>query len=186
MHVILLKHLLKFGAARSAVAAVEFALVLPLLLTLYLGSLELSQLITVDRRVQTVTGTVGDLVSQRKDTISCSQLSDYFRAAQAIMADVPTTALMQTVTEIFVSTAGAATVKWSTAGPNGGTLQTVNGSYALDAGMAAISGGSYVIVSESWYAYTPLLGLFFKTAIPLYRKNFFVTRYASKIDYVAC
>jgi Flp pilus assembly protein TadG len=172
----------QFLAASDAVAAVEFALVLPLLLTLYLGSLELSQLITVDRRVQTVTGTVGDLVSQQKNAIACTTLTDFFNASRAILAGLPTTSLQQTVSEIYVDTNGVAKVVWSKPGPNAGPLQTVNSTYPLDPGMDAISHLSYVIVSETWYPYTPLLGLFFRNNIQLYRKNFYVTRYGTTIQ----
>jgi Flp pilus assembly protein TadG len=176
----------RFFRANEAVAAVEFALILPLLLTLYLGSLELSQLITVDRRVQTVTGTVGDLVSQQKNGISCATLTDFFDASRTIMADLPTTSLQQTVTEIYVDANGVAKVMWSKPGPNPGPLQTVNATYVLDPGMDAISHLSYVIVSETWYPYTPLLGLFFHSNIQLYRKNFYVTRYGASIATTAC
>ncbi|MDB5561662.1 MAG: hypothetical protein JWN11_1080 [Hyphomicrobiales bacterium] len=173
----------KFVQARDAVAAIEFALVVPILITLYLGSIELSQLITVDRRVQTANGTVGDLVSQRKGSITCAQLGQYFQASQAILAELPTTTLKQTVTEVSVDAAGVGTVLWSQAGPNGGTTQITNQTYNLDPGMAGISQSSFVIVSESWYPYKPLLGLFFTSDIPLYRKNYFVSRYAANIAY---
>ena len=54
------QRLRRFGAAREAVAAVEFALILPVMLTMYVGSIELSQAFSMDQRVITIAGTTGD------------------------------------------------------------------------------------------------------------------------------
>ena len=45
------------------VSAVEFALLLPLMLTLYLGAVEVSQGIRADRKVTLTARTIVDLVS---------------------------------------------------------------------------------------------------------------------------
>ena len=49
---------------RPAQAMVEFALVMPLMLTLYIGSMEVSQGIAADRKVTLMARTVADLASQ--------------------------------------------------------------------------------------------------------------------------
>ena len=46
------------------VSAVEFAMLLPLMLTLYLGAVEVSQGIGADRKVTLTARTIADLVSQ--------------------------------------------------------------------------------------------------------------------------
>ena len=177
----------RFPGAREAVAAVEFALVMPLLLMLYLGSLELSQLINIDQRVTNIAGTVGDLVSRTNGTIAAATLTDYFKAATAIISPFPTTGLTQVVTLVKVdASTSVATVVWSQA-YNGGTAKIVNSVYgpaALPTAITSISKGSYVVVSEANYPYLPLLGLFFKSTFNLYHQNFYAPRYASKICYV--
>lgn len=168
----------------EGVAAVEFALLLPFMLLLYVGSLELSQLIVVDRRVGTITGTVGDLVSRVDGTISNSMLTDYFKVAEKIITPFPTVELKQVVTCLEVSSSGVVTVKWSKP-YNGATAHAKGDNYALPTEMINVaksaSKATYVIVSETAYAYTPLLGIVFDQPIRMYRENFYLPRYGEYI-----
>lgn len=173
--------------AQEAVAAVEFAMIMPLLLTLYLGSLELSQLITTDQRITNIAGTVGDLVSRSNGEVTAASLTDYFTAATAIISPLPTTGLTQVVTEYSINAStGKATVIWSQP-YNGGTAKLAgtvyNANTVVPVSMTNISKGSWVIASEAKYPYVPLLGLFFKTSFTLYHQNFYAPRYAAIICY---
>ncbi len=51
-----------FGAARGGIAAVEFALILPVMLVLYLGGIEISQEVSVARLTSLTASTVANLV----------------------------------------------------------------------------------------------------------------------------
>ena len=62
----MLRRLRQFRADVRAVAAVEFALVLPLLIGLYLGSIEAASLYSTDHKVATVASTMADLVSRQR------------------------------------------------------------------------------------------------------------------------
>ena len=178
--------LVRFGRSREATAAIEFAAVVPVMLLMYLGSLELSSAIGVDQRVTNVAGTVGDLVAREKSEVSATDLADYFQAATAIMQPYPTTTLQQVVSLVYVSSTGVTTVKWSQA-YNGGTPKTLNQPYpsthAIPAAMLNISHNNYVIVSEASYTYKPLLGWFFKSSFDLYHQNFYLPRFAAIICY---
>jgi Flp pilus assembly protein TadG len=48
----------------QGVSAIEFALLLPLMVSLYLGAVEMSQGIAADRKVTLTARSIGDLVSQ--------------------------------------------------------------------------------------------------------------------------
>jgi Flp pilus assembly protein TadG len=170
----------RFRAEQRAVAAVEFALTVPLLLLLYVGSTELSEAITVDRHLTTVSGTTGDLVAQAKSTLSRSLLNDYFVASQKIMLPFSSTPLKQVISCISVDANGVTKVLWSEVF-NGGTARVVNATYPLPTEMIAISKGSYVIVSEASYIYTPIVGTVFTANIPLYHENFYLPRFGDKI-----
>src|SRR5690606_26993438 len=73
------RRLRRFSHDRRGAAAVEFALVVPLLLLLYLGTVEASALYTVDRRIVTISGTMGDLVARVNGSISQATLDDFFQ-----------------------------------------------------------------------------------------------------------
>jgi len=181
----------RFGHAREAVAAVEFALVMPVMLTLYLGSIELSSLINVDQRITTIAGTVGDLVARENGEIDAATMSEYFQAATSVISPFTTTGLGQVVSVVYVNSSGVTKVLWSQA-TGGATARTVSqafpGPHTIPTSMINITKGTtapYIIVSEASYSYKPLLGLFFKTAFPLYHQSFYLPRYAAMICYNA-
>jgi Flp pilus assembly protein TadG len=176
----------KFPAAQGAVAAVEFALIVPLLLFLYIGSNELSEAISADRRVTLVSSTIGDLVARANGTLLQADLNDYFIAADNILFPLPIGPLEQIITSVSVDPKGVVTVVWSKR-RDGSDGHTVGSSYELPAAMIDAAANpaaptiSYVIVSEASYPYEPLAGLIFKAAVPLYHRSFFIPRFGGKI-----
>lgn len=169
----------RFGKDNKAAAAVEFALILPFLLLLFLGSIEASSLITVDRRVNVVSGTVGDLVSRSIGSINLATLTDYFRASEGIIFPYATSALKQRVSLVQVTSGGVATVVWS-CGYNGQAARTAGDPYTLPANTNVIarppSGSGYVVASESFYSYLPVFGIVFQNVFNLYRESFYLPR----------
>lgn len=178
--------LARFAAERAGVAAVEFALVVPIMLVVYLGTTEASALITMDRKVQSVAGALGDLVARENATISGATLQDYFQASSGIMSPYMPTGLKQIVTSVQVMADGTTSVAWSRPYTTGdadvvATGHEVGKPYALPADMTDIAKGSYVIVSEASYSYKPLFGLVFDQAIDLYRESFYMPRFGEPI-----
>jgi len=174
-----------FRNGESGVAAVEFALILPIMLMLYIGMVEGSALISMDRKVQTVSGAVGDLVARSNGTLSTSTLDNYVKIAGGIMTPYPSDQLVQIVTQVKVDTAGKATVDWSRRYVGEAAQTTgahVKGAvFALPAEVVAIATGEYVIVTESGLAYSPLYGIVFDSTVNLYRENFFMPRFREQI-----
>ncbi|MFK4810776.1 TadE/TadG family type IV pilus assembly protein [Devosia sp. ZW T5_3] len=185
----MLKRLLRrFAKAQGGVAAVEFALVVPFMLMVYLGTTEAGALITMDRKVQSVAGAVGDLVARENGTISGATLQDYFQASSGIMTPYTTTNIKQIVTSVKVKVDGTTEVAWSREYLNGvmsvGTTYPQNQPYGRASDMASmtdIAKGSYVIVSEASYSYKPLYGFVFDQAVNLYRQSFYVPRFGEPI-----
>ncbi|WP_375450144.1 TadE/TadG family type IV pilus assembly protein [uncultured Devosia sp.] len=171
----------RFRHDATGVAAVEFALILPIMLLLYIGAVEASSLISMDRRVQTIAGTMGDLVARANGKISACEIKDYFQAASGIMAPYPVGDTKQIVTSVFVKPNGTTEIAWSKAA-GGATPHVAGQTYPLPAEMKAISLNTYVIVSEATYDYLPITGFIYEEAIQLRRENFFLTRFEGAID----
>jgi Flp pilus assembly protein TadG len=74
----------RFRSDKRGVSAVEFALILPVMLLLYAGTVEISEALSVDRKVNQLSATVGDLVAQRM-TMNTTEINNIFDAATAIM-----------------------------------------------------------------------------------------------------
>jgi Flp pilus assembly protein TadG len=174
--------------AEGGSAAVEFALILPVMLLVYIGTLEGSMLITMDRKVQSVAGAVGDLVARADEQVTAAQMQDYFRAASGIMTPYSPDSVRQVVTAVEVRADGSTRVVWTRQYQNGTysgtTPHTVNATFPLPAEMINIALGRMVIASEATYNYTPLLGVIFNTPVDLYRSSFFMPRFGGDIDLV--
>lgn len=181
----LLVRLRQLPLAEDAVAAVEFALILPIMLLLYVGSVEASALISMDRRVQSVAGAVGDLVARSDGTIPTATLRDYFRAAGSIMTPYPPATLRQVVTLVRVLPNGTTSVVWSRQYVNGtysvNTDHPVNSAYTLPAEMVTIARGKFVVAAKGTYSYLPLYGIVFDRPVELVRENFFMPRFGGSI-----
>ena len=55
--------LCRFMGDRRGVSAVEFALIAPIMVAMYLGAAELTQVLTLDRKVTSAANAVADLVA---------------------------------------------------------------------------------------------------------------------------
>ncbi len=172
----------RFANGEHAVAAVEFALILPVMLTLYIGSVELSSAISVDQRVATVSGSLGDLVARADGVIAKSQVDDYFLAASATMAPYDDATVQQIVTCVKLDADGNGTVVWSLAA-NGATQHGVDSIYTVPEELQALAANDYVIVAEASMSYAPMFGYFFDTNFDLYHEYFFLPRFGEAIAY---
>lgn len=127
----------RFGRDRSGVGAVEFALIAPLLLILYITAFEVTVGLSVAKRATRTAGAVADLTTQA-DTVDTTSLATMKDVATAIFAPYSATSLSLQVTGIAVDAAGKATVKWSWA-QNGTAPYKKNATFALPSTIATPS-----------------------------------------------
>lgn len=135
------------------VSAVEFAMLLPLMLSLYLGSVEVSQGIGADRKVTLTARTICDLVSQ-VSSIGNGDMTNALNASSAVMAPFPTSNLQVTVSSVKIDAAGKATVDWSDS--LNGTARTTGSTVTLPAALNVAN--TSLIWSEVQYTYKPVIG----------------------------
>ncbi len=138
---------------RSGVSAVEFALILPLMLALYIGGIQVSEALSINRKVSHVTSTLADLVTQSK-SLTNSDISNIFDASSSVMAPYSVTSLQITVSEIYIDKDGKATVQWSDA--RNATAPAKGSTVTLPAAVAVAD--SYVVLAVAHYPYTPSIG----------------------------
>lgn len=135
------------------VSAVEFALILPIMITMYIGAVEFSHALTVDRRVTAVASSASDLVAQTED-VDANSLQDIFTAATSIMLPYSSTPISIVLTSVEADSDNDTTVGWSCA--HSGTPHASGSAYALPTGLTQPF--SSVIVAEVSYAYQPPIG----------------------------
>jgi Flp pilus assembly protein TadG len=174
----------RFEREERGVAAVEFALIMPFLLALYFGSMEAAALFTADKRVNSISATIGDLVSQwdpDDGNLPASTMTDYLSASTGIMTPYATTGLKIVVSLIEVKSDGTTKVLWSKANA-AGTARTVNTAYTpliTTSQMNQVSRGGCVVAAETTYSYKPLLGAVFTNALNLSHTNYFLPRFGA-------
>jgi Flp pilus assembly protein TadG len=139
---------------QRGVSAVEFALILPTMIVLYLGIAEVGNAITVYRRVSEVASTAADLTAQVK-TVSTADLGDIVSAAGAILSPYSTQPLKIVLSSVVADQNNNGKVAWSYS--NKGAGRAANSAYPVPAGLTEAN--SSVIVAEVTYSYTPLVDL---------------------------
>jgi Flp pilus assembly protein TadG len=146
------------------VAATEFVMIVPLMLTMFFGVVEFSSGVAVDRKVTLVARTLSDLTSQ-STTVTDTDLSNFFAASVGILAPYSATPTQSTITELYVDpTTLKARVQWSKASTFNSSGSVVLGTSShspsdivtIPAALAV--GGTYLIWSEVSYKYVPAIG----------------------------
>src|SRR3954452_24099121 len=97
---------------QSGVSAVEFAMLLPLMITLYLGTVEISQGVSIDRKVTLTTRTVADLSSQAS-SIAAADMTNIFNASTSVIQPCDWTKLKLVVSQITIDVNSSAKIAWS-------------------------------------------------------------------------
>lgn len=161
----------KAGFARDqrGVSAVEFALVAPVMIGLYFGCVEVSDAISVDRKVSLAAAALANLSSQTT-TISATEMNNIFDASSAIVAPYDVGKMKMTITCISIDANKNATVKWSET--RNGTVKS--GNVTLPVALQVAS--SQIILAEASYDYQPTVGYTITGTINLTDKMYMTPR----------
>jgi Flp pilus assembly protein TadG len=149
----LARHLRGLIRDQRGVSAVEFAMLLPLMVTLYLGAVEISQGVGIDRKVTLTTRTVADLASQ-VSSINNADMTNLLNASASVIVPYDTTKLKVTVSEITIDSNGTAKIVWSDT--LNGTKRTVGSTVTLPTALNVAN--TSLIWSEVSYSYKPTIG----------------------------
>jgi Flp pilus assembly protein TadG len=144
---------LSFANDRRGVSAVEFAIIAPLMVSLYLGGVEVSDAVAASRKTTIVARTVADLVAQDSKLTNAGK-DDVMNAAKLVATPYGNANLGITVSSIKIDNAGIAKVEWSDT--KDGIALTVGSTVTLDAALAVPN--TWLILGEATYNYIPTFG----------------------------
>lgn len=171
-----------FARDRDGVSAVEFALLAPLTITLYLGCVEISDGVAADRKVTLVAGAFANLTSQSQ-TISVDGMSNILNASAAVIKPYSVGNLTATISCLQIDAEGKATVAWSAT--LNGTARAAGSAATIPATLATPS--SSLVWSEVTYAYTPIVGYTITGTLVLSDQMFMSPRQTAPVyDSKAC
>jgi Flp pilus assembly protein TadG len=141
----------RFVRNRRGVAAIEFAILLPVMMVLYMGAVDLGQGVMADRKTTALTRALADLSGQAT-LLSTAEISNVFDAANMVMSPFNSPAAAMSIVHIVIDDKSVARVCWSeqrnSSAPARGTTITI----PTDLRVANTS----LIMARASYTYTPL------------------------------
>jgi len=164
----MLRTLAKIRKARSGMAAVEFALILPVMLALVFGSIEVTNLLICKTDVTNTASTAADLIAQETQ-ISNTDMNNVFSALSALVFPFPSSNTQVIITSIIDDGHGGGKVAWSDG--YHAIPHTVGAPMTVPTGL--ITTGGSVILSEVTYPYTATSS--YLVHIPFTMQNSFYT-----------
>ena len=175
----------RFRGDCRGLAAVEFALIVPLMLTIVFGTIEITNGVAVNRKVDLVSRTLSDLTS-RATAVSSTDVTSFFTVGGAIMQTYPSAPLLATITEVYIDpTTVTGKVQWS----QGSAVRAANTTVTVPAGLISkdtsgnVVPNQYLILSEVSYTYTPAVGYVMRTGVNLSASNFTRPRQSNSVTY---
>jgi len=159
----------RFVASTRGVAAIEFAMILPVLCVLFLASFDGGRAIATYMKVRSATYALAAITNQYT-TIASTDMAAILGATSQIMAPYNSATPAVKVSQITISNTGTAKIEWSAAA--GTTARAVGSAMTLPSALSV--NGSYLIFAEVSYTYTPMFGYFGSGGIT-FSDNLYVT-----------
>ena len=163
---ILLQNIRCFVDSRRAVAAVEFAMIMPVLLLLFLGTFDAQNAICIYAKIRSATYALAAITNQYGSTgtsvISTTTMTGITSAATAILAPYSSTPAIVVISQIKATSNSVAVVSWSYS-PTAGQALTPGAAFtSLPTNFATDTCNNtypcYAIYGQVTYAFTPMFG----------------------------
>jgi Flp pilus assembly protein TadG len=169
----------RFAASTQGMAAIEFAMILPVLMVLFLGTLDGGRAIAIYMKVRSATYAL-DAITNQYTTVQASDMTGIMGAITQMMQPYSSTPAIIKISQVKVSAAKAATISWGVA--QGGSARAQGSSISLPSNLAVAN--TYLIFAEVSYTYTPLYGYFSAGSIALADNLYSTPRSSTCIIYV--
>jgi Flp pilus assembly protein TadG len=170
----------RFTAATQGVAAIEFAMILPVLVLMFLATFDGGRAIAAYMKMRAATYALASITNQYA-TIQSTDMTSILGATSVVMAPYTSGTPAVKISQVQISNKGVSTIEWSAA--QGATARTAGSSITPPSAMVVDS--SYLIFAEVSYTYTPLFGYFGSGSGITFSDSLYVTpRSVSCIIYV--
>lgn len=171
----------EFRDDRSGASLIELGFAMPVLVTLLLGGVEIARYVLLHQKLDRVSSSIADLVSQA-ETISVPDLENIFDAAQFVAKpfDLPAsgTVIVSSISNP-IGTPGTR-VNWQKSGagniPATSQVGAAGGSATLPTGFT-VADGQTIIIAEVFFDYEPWILGDFTSANQIYHRALFRPRY---------
>ncbi len=156
----------RFRRDRRGTAAVEVALLSPLLILMFLGTIEVTQLVRVEAKLAHSAQTIQDIVAGGPSTTSNTNLANAFTGAQIVMFPFTTTTTLSAAiaSVTFDANGNASAVSWQKL-ENTSSGMTVASACAVAAGLSL--NNDSVIITQVTYTYIPIVSYLFGKSFTL-------------------
>lgn len=148
----------RYDSDQRGVASIEMALIFPIMLIVFVGLIDVSNLMTANRRVTLTASTLGDLVTQAPGNVKKADLDGFFSAARSIMAPFPEASTSLEFYTFMHDSSGTEVPGWQYSsaggGPDCGDPPVVD-----DNVRDLMAEDNDVVISRTCYEWEPILGI---------------------------
>jgi len=170
--------LCRFTGDRRGLSAVEFATVLPFMVALYTGSVELGEGLSIQYKSTLAARTVADIASQYT-SIDAATMTSILGAASTVVTPYSAANLTVIVSEVTTDANGNGTITWSAA--QNGNAHQVGQAVSLPAALRIPS--IALLWGEVTYPYTPNIGYVITGTISIYESSYFYPRLSTCVSF---
>ncbi|HEX2561532.1 MAG TPA: TadE/TadG family type IV pilus assembly protein [Phenylobacterium sp.] len=181
----MMRRLTSFTRDRRGVAAVEFALIAPLMIALYFGLAELTMGLMAERRSSHLASMAADLVAQDAQTDEAT-LDQVLATGPTIMEPFPAAPadLKVRISSVVSDEDGEVTVDWSRA-TSGFSIRT-KGSSVENLPEDLLGENEGLILAEVEYKHTPVIGYVIDETMTFKQRFFLRPRQAAQVACTDC
>jgi Flp pilus assembly protein TadG len=172
----------RFARDRQGVSAIEFAIILPFMLLLYIGSVEIGEGYQVQYQVTETARTVTDLASQYV-SLNSSTMSSILNASSTIISPYSSSNLTVTVSQVQVKAGATVGTVYQWSCSLNGTKRTIGSSVTLPTNLQAPTSTIYLVYGEVSYPFNPPLGGGISGTITMNQTAWFYPRLVSSVSW---
>ncbi|MGQ0532171.1 MAG: TadE/TadG family type IV pilus assembly protein [Caulobacteraceae bacterium] len=159
----LMSRMRRFAAAKRGLAALEFAIIAPLLMVpLLLGSVDLIDVMGANKRAQNAAASLADVVA-RDTEISDQELNGIWDGLEVLMFPNDPASMEIRITSVSIENASTARVVWSEG--HGGMSARQAGTTVSGLDPRMMTPGTSLIMAESVYKHNAPLGFLWQSEI---------------------